>query len=392
MSSPALNHGDHFDSGATSPVSPLSAAASSGDGHGSGSRGHPVLLWHGLLNTSLPFVMNGAGRALGFVLADAGYDVWMANTRGNMHSRRHTRLVPSDVRFWDWSIDDLTLDVEACINYVLRVSRASSCSYIGHSQGAVIGLQALATLPHLAHKVRLYVGLSAAPYIDSGAIAASPWLRRMCSLVSNSITARSSTPNTTATTSAAPSSSKSSGDSSGAFWRLAGRGAFMDVMEVGRHVIPPLLWSHLGECMFAHLFEWTTVNWDRVQQPLYFQEVPSITSSRCIAHWLQRVASGRFTYYDYSSDAHYGHGRDRHYGDALPEYPLEAIRTPCALFIGARDRLPDVRSMVRGLGARAVYVKTLTNNFHMDDICGRNSVHDIYPDILLLLAGRLPTS
>ncbi|CAG0907624.1 unnamed protein product [Darwinula stevensoni] len=74
--------------------------------HGSSGPGKrpriPVLIQHGLLCSSADWLVSGPGKALGFILADEGYDVWLGNVRGNRYGRRHRTLSPQDDAFWSF--------------------------------------------------------------------------------------------------------------------------------------------------------------------------------------------------------------------------------------------------------------------------------------------------
>jgi predicted alpha/beta hydrolase len=95
-----------------------------------------VFLQHALLDSSAGWLLLGPKRALALQLADAGFDVWLGNSRGNRYSRNHTRLdAEVHSEFWSYSWDDLAqYDLPASIRYSMAVSQQSSLVYIGYSQ------------------------------------------------------------------------------------------------------------------------------------------------------------------------------------------------------------------------------------------------------------------
>eukprot|EP01083_Nonionella_stella_P086604 240722_1 len=105
-----------------------------------------MLLIHGLFDSAMGWLVNGGSESLGFMLADAGYDVWLGNVRGNTYSRNHTYLPieatndllsgEANTKFWDYSfVDHCRKDMPAMVNKVLSVTRHDKIGYVGFSQG-----------------------------------------------------------------------------------------------------------------------------------------------------------------------------------------------------------------------------------------------------------------
>ena len=68
----------------------------------------PVIIMQHGLNDSCHFAMSEGTESLALFFAEAGYDVWLNNSRGNLYSRNHKYLDPdNDEKFWDFSFVEL---------------------------------------------------------------------------------------------------------------------------------------------------------------------------------------------------------------------------------------------------------------------------------------------
>ena len=73
------------------------------------SQDRPVILMqHGLNHSSLSYVLEGPD-SLAFFFAEAGFDVWVNNNRGNLYSRQHKFLDPDvdAAEYFNFSLQDL---------------------------------------------------------------------------------------------------------------------------------------------------------------------------------------------------------------------------------------------------------------------------------------------
>lgn len=119
-----------------------------------------VFLQHGLSDSSITWAINFRNESLAYVLADAGYDVWLGNMRGNSYALNHTRLTPNEDAFWNFSFDEMSnYDLTAMVEYALVCANQSQLIYIGHSQGTMIAFAQLGKNKEFAQKIKLFIAL-----------------------------------------------------------------------------------------------------------------------------------------------------------------------------------------------------------------------------------------
>ncbi|XP_058984544.1 lipase 3-like [Musca domestica] len=94
-----------------------------------------VLIQHGLFSCSDAWMCVGPDSGIGFNLADAGYDVWFGNARGNTYSRNHTSRSTNHPYFWRFSWHEIGhYDIAAMIDYALATNGQGqkAIHYVGH--------------------------------------------------------------------------------------------------------------------------------------------------------------------------------------------------------------------------------------------------------------------
>ncbi|XP_053709446.1 gastric triacylglycerol lipase [Synchiropus splendidus] len=313
-----------------------------------------VFLQHGLLAAGSNWVTNPPASSLGFVLADAGYDVWLGNSRGNTWSRKHKWLSPDEDAFWAFSYDEMALkDLPAVINFILKETGREQINYIGHSQGTTIAFMAFSALPELASKVRMFVGLAPVATV---------------SFTRSPMTKLAVLPDFLA-------------------WDVFGRQDFLPqnrlIQWLAEHVCTH---EHLGELcgnIFFLLCGFDEENLNMTRTPVYTTHCPAGTSVQNMLHWAQAVRQGKLMAYDFGTK-----GNMEHYNQTTPpEYQVHDMKVPTAVFSGGQDTLADPKDVAVLLTqiSQLVFHQHLDHWEHLDFIWGLDAPKVMFPSILKLL-------
>ncbi|XP_058986525.1 lipase 3-like [Musca domestica] len=132
-----------------------------------------VLLQHGLLSNSDCWISGGPDNALAYLLADAGFDVWLGNARGNTYSRNNTIISLNSPKFWHFDWHEIgTIDIPTMIDYIIEKTGQRKIHYAGHSQGTTVYFVMLSERKEYNKKIKSAHMLAPCAFFEHGSSAA----------------------------------------------------------------------------------------------------------------------------------------------------------------------------------------------------------------------------
>ncbi|CAM6120256.1 unnamed protein product [Calypogeia fissa] len=319
----------------------------------------PVLLQHGLTAGGDNWVNNSPQESLAFILVDACFDVWIANSRAIQWSHGHEYLTPADEAYWAWTYDELaSYDLKASTELVYNV-RGKKTAYVGHSLGTSILFAGL-TQGKFNTTVRGYLNSAAmlAP-IAYASNQSAPVLRATIEQYSTDAT------------------------------YLAGAMEYDSYATL--HAICGLPLINPAPCFFAltqSLGPSTYTNQSRLG--LYTQYLPQPTSTYNLEHLGQGLNRGNFAFFDKGAHDNY-----ETYGQpTAPNYDLTKFPAdlPMQYWTGGIDAIADPKDaayLLSVLPSSTREVYTLSNYGHIDFIFGYNAHKDVYPKLIQFLAAHV---
>ncbi|KAI4471082.1 lysosomal acid lipase-related [Holotrichia oblita] len=303
-----------------------------------------VFLMHGLLCSSVDWVNMGTEKALAYILADAGYDVWMGNARGNTWSRKHITYNPNrDSEFWKFSWHEIgAYDLPAMIDYVLGVTGEQQVFYIGHSQGTTSFFVMGSVRPEYNAKIKLAIALAPIGYMSN---MTNPFFQ-LLALFHNTLEWITSF---LGIDEFLPSSG---------LYELIGQAACSD----------EALFQGVCSSVIFLICGWNSEQLNASMLPVIMSNAPAGAATRQLVHYAQGIRSGKFRQYDHgfiSNLAQYG-------SLTPPDYKTDDISAPVALFYSTNDWLAavvDVHQLANELPNLAInYLVPLPKFNHLDFI------------------------
>ncbi|KAL7216358.1 hypothetical protein ACSBR1_028328 [Camellia fascicularis] len=314
----------------------------------------PVLLQHGLLVDSITWLLNSPDESLAFILADNGFDVWIANTRGTISSLGHTSLSPNDAAYWDWSWDDLVAyDLPATFNYV-HAQTGQNMHYVGHSLGTLIAFAAFSQ-KKLVNMLRSAALLSPIAYLSQ---MSSPLAKAAAdAFIAEDL-----------------------------YW--LGLNEFIPGGDAAAKLLKDICDATHSNCAdLITAFTGKNCCFNSSKTDTFLEHEPQPTATKNMIHIAQMVRQGTIAMYDYGSEDE----NNQHYGQPIPPvYNMASIPNDLPLFLsyGGQDLLSDVKDVktllatLKGHHADKLVVQYREDYAHADFVFGVNAKQVVYDPLM----------
>ncbi|XP_031783671.1 lipase 3 [Nasonia vitripennis] len=319
----------------------------------------PILINHGLLSSSADWVLLGPQKALAYVLCDCGFDVWLANVRGNTYSQCHKKYTTKDREFWDFSWHEIGVyDIPAMIDYVLEKTNQPSLHYIGYSQGTTTFYVMCSERPEYNDKVKAMVTMAPIAFLSNQRSPLIKFIVRFYILM----------------------------EWGSAYcnihqWFPRNK---LQAKALGTLIrnTPGQLTKSFYSCWFYLVAGFGSNQLDKSMLPLIFGHFPGGSSAKQIIHYSQVILTDSFRKFDYGTSKNL-----KLYGSTQPpKYCLERVKVPVAVFYSENDFLThpeDVKRLVENLPNVALKHKIEYSKFnHIDYLWGCDAKTLLYDHVI----------
>ncbi|XP_039952434.1 lipase 3-like isoform X1 [Bactrocera tryoni] len=322
-----------------------------------------VLLQHGFTLSSDVWLLRGPKEDLPYLLADAGYDVWLGNHRGNEYGLKHSNLDPIADRkhFWNFTWHEMGYyDLPNIIDYILEETGEKSLHYVGYSQGGLVALVLLMTRPEFAEKFKSLQFTAPTVYMRNLNVPVpASWIGKLRNYLSRYL------------------------DWWGygetlqfARWNLHKR--MCKAMCADGAWLRPVfkkIFSMIGGPVAAN------EDYEHILTEIC-GSVPVGASSKQLLHYMQLYATGGFTQFDYGS----ADRNLRQYGQVLaPSYNVSSIKNCIAIYYSETDKMcgpEDVRQLGRDLQCAELHRLPYAAWNHGDFVWSRHARYALHEPII----------
>uniref|UniRef100_A0A0N5BNT1 Lipase n=1 Tax=Strongyloides papillosus TaxID=174720 RepID=A0A0N5BNT1_STREA len=320
-----------------------------------------VFMQHGLICSSTNWITNLPTESAAFIFADAGFDVWLGNMRGNTYSIDSTNVDTNSKEFWAFSWDEMAkYDLDAMIDKALEVSGQKDLYYIGHSQGTLTMFSKLSIDPTFKNKVRKFFALApvgTVGHIKGAMEVLAKFLYPEIGLVETILGDKEFLPNN---------------------W-------LMEILN--KAVCENFLLKGMCDNILFLIAGPESNQLNATRVPVYMGHTPAATSVQNMVHWMQMVHSKKQEMYDYRSEKE----NQKHYGQSTPpEYDISNVNVDTYLYWGDSDWLGDPTDikthLLTNLNPEIVKASVELKDFnHMDFIWGLRAPKEVYEPIMNII-------